>query len=133
MTLFATHYHELVQLANQLDRTFNLNIEVLENDGELLFLRKIIKGGASQSYGVHVAQMAGLPKKVIKRAHIVLQKLVSDKKTTLDIKDINQLELEFLNQNKENQIIELNNIDIDNLTPLEALLELKRLKEKYEL
>ena len=132
MTLFATHYHELVQLADQLNRAFNLNIEVLENDGELLFLRKIVNGGASQSYGVHVAQMAGLPKKVINRAHVVLKKLVSNKKTNLDIKDINQLELEFIKQNKNNQISELSNIDIDNLTPLEALLELKKLKEKYE-
>ena len=132
MTLFATHYHELVQLANQLDRAFNLNIEVLENNGELLFLRKIINGGASQSYGVHVAQMAGLPKKVINRAHVILKKLASDKKTSLDIKDINQLELEFLSQSKNNQIKELSDIDIDNLTPLEALLELKKLKEKYE-
>ena len=132
MTLFATHYHELVQLANQLDRTFNLNIEVLENNGELLFLRKIIKGGASQSYGVHVAQMAGLPKKVVNRAHVILKKLASDKKTSLDVKDIDQLELEFISQNKNNQITELSDIDIDNLTPLEALLELKKLKEKYE-
>ena len=130
MTLFATHYHELVGLANQLDKASNLNIEVSENNGELLFLRKILNGGASQSYGVHVAQMAGLPKKVINRAHIVLKKLISNKKINLNCKDIDQLEFDFLN-NSANSINELENMDIDNMTPLEALIELKKIKEKY--
>ena len=130
MTLFATHYHELVELANQLEKTFNLNIEVSEDNGELLFLRKILNGGASQSYGVHVAQMAGLPKAVINRAHIVLKKLISDKKTNLNCKDIDQLELDFLS-NRVNSINELEDIDIENMTPLEALIELKKIKEKY--
>ena len=131
ITLFATHYHELVGLANQLDRAINLNIEVLEEKGELIFLRKVVPGGANQSYGVHVAQMAGLPKSVINRAHIILRKLVSDKKTNLNSKDIDQLELEFYANRQSDTIEELKEIDIDNMTPLEALFELKKLKEKY--
>ena len=131
MTLFATHYHELVGLANQLDRAINLNIEVVEEEGELIFLRKVVSGGANQSYGVHVAQMAGLPKTVINRAHIILKKLVADKKTNLNSKDIDQLELEFYANSQNNTIDELKEIDIDNMTPLEALFELKRIKEKY--
>ena len=131
ITLFATHYHELVGLANQLDRAINLNIEVLEEKGELIFLRKVVPGSASQSYGVHVAQMAGLPKAVVNRAHIILKKLVSDKKTNLDSKDIDQLELEFYANRQNDTIDELKEIDIDNMTPLEALFELKKLKEKY--
>ena len=132
MTLFATHYHELVQLANQLNKTFNLNIEVKENNGELLFLRKIVNGGASQSYGVQVAKMAGLPKKVINRAHIILEKLIKDKKTNLNCKDIDQLEFNFYLKNSNESIEELKDLDIDNMTPFEALIELKKLKEKYD-
>ena len=132
ITLFATHYHELVQLANQLDRSFNLNIEVSEENGELLFLRKIIKGGANQSYGVHVAQMAGLPKKVINRAHVILKKLIVDKKTNLNCKDIDQLELEFNSSVKYDGINEIRDLDIDNMTPLEAIYKLKELKEKFD-
>ena len=132
ITLFATHYHELVQLANELDRSFNLNIEVSESDGELVFLRKIINGGANQSYGVHVAKMAGLPKKVINRAHVILDKLSSDKDTNLNCEEIDQLELEFNSKNKRQVIDELRDIDIDNMTPFDALSKLMELKEKYD-
>ena len=132
ITLFATHYHELVQLANELDRSFNLNIEVSESDGELVFLRKIINGGANQSYGVHVAKMAGLPKKVINRAHVILDKLSSDKDTNLNCDEIDQLELEFNSKNKRQVIDELRDIDIDNMTPFDALSKLMELKEKYD-
>ena len=131
ITLFATHYHELVQLANQLDRALNLNIEVSENNGELLFLRKIIKGGASQSYGVHVAQMAGLPKKVINRANVVLNKLVIDKDTNLNCEEIDQLELVFNSNSKQRIIDEIKDLDVDNMTPFDALSKLMQLKEKY--
>ena len=130
-TLFATHYHELVGLANQLSRAINLNIEVIEENGELIFLRKVIPGGASQSYGVHVAKMAGLPNQVVNRAHIILKKLVTDKKTNLKSKDIDQLEFQFNSRISNGTISELKHIDIDNMTPLEALLEIKKLKEKY--
>ena len=132
ITLFATHYHELVQLANQLDRSLNLNIEGSESDGELVFLRKIIKGGASQSYGVHVAQMAGLPKKVINRAHIVLNKLATDKNTNLNCEEIDQLELEFNSNDKQRVINEIKSLDVDNMTPFDALSKLMELKEKYD-
>ena len=131
LTLFATHYHELVQLANQLDRSFNLNIEVSESNGELVFLRKILDGGASQSYGVHVAKMAGLPSQVVNRANIVLKKLASEKETNLDCKDIDQMEIDFYDSHN-NTIEELKSIDIDNITPMEALVELKKIKDKYD-
>ena len=117
-------------MTKQLDKTFNLNIEVSENNGELLFLRKVLDGGASQSYGVHVAQMAGLPKSVINRAHIILKKMATDKMTNLNCKDIDQLELDFYLNQKRESIDELKDIDIDSMTPLEALVELKKMKEQ---
>ena len=75
--------------------------------------------------------MAGLPSQVINRAHIILKKLITDKETTLNCKDIDQLEINFY-KNHNNTIEELENIDIENITPLEALIELKKIKDKYD-
>jgi hypothetical protein len=74
-TLFATHYHELVDLANQLPRVRNENVAVAEEDGRVVFLHKIVPGGADRSYGIHVAELAGLPKAVVQRAREVLAAL----------------------------------------------------------
>ena len=77
-TLFATHYHELVELAGYLPRVKNFNVAVSEEKGEVVFLRKIVPGGVDKSYGIHVAQLAGLPGAVIHRAHEVLAGLEGD-------------------------------------------------------
>ena len=77
MTLFATHYHELIFLADKLSSAFNLNIEVKEYNDEIIFLRKIISGGASKSYGIQVAEMAGLPKQVVLRAKELLSEFIN--------------------------------------------------------
>jgi DNA mismatch repair protein MutS len=74
-TLFATHYHELVDLAQHLPRVRNYNVAVAEEAGRIVFLRRIVPGGADRSYGVHVAELAGLPKAVVQRARDVLREL----------------------------------------------------------
>jgi DNA mismatch repair protein MutS len=76
-TLFATHYHELTELANYLPRAKNFNVAVTEEGGKVVLLHKIVPGGADKSYGIHVAQIAGLPKSVIQRAQEVLSELES--------------------------------------------------------
>ncbi len=130
-TLFATHYHELIELADELPRAFNLNISVKESNDTIIFLRKIIKGGADKSYGVHVAEMAGLPNKVIVRAHSLLQKLMKDKIDGVD-KKTDTIQLEIFEKQNQELINDLNALDIDNLTPVEALTKLSELKNKYE-
>ena len=77
-TLFATHYHELIELASTLDRIANYNVAIREQDDELIFLRKLKPGGSDRSYGIQVARMAGLPKPVIDRARVILAKLDDD-------------------------------------------------------
>jgi DNA mismatch repair protein MutS len=77
-TLFATHYHEMIQLADYLPRVRNFNVAVKEERGEVIFLRKIIPGGVDRSYGIHVAKLAGLPRSVVHRAQEVLDELETD-------------------------------------------------------
>jgi DNA mismatch repair protein MutS len=74
-TLFATHYHELVELARYLPRVRNFNVAVAEEKGEVVFLRKIVPGGVDKSYGIHVARLAGVPKEVLERAKVILGNL----------------------------------------------------------
>lgn len=133
-TLFATHYHELVSLADQLKRAVNLNVAVKEFGDKIIFLKKIIPGGADKSYGVHVAEMAGLPRAVIQRARELLQKH-SDTKfrdtpdVDLDIKP--QMDLFSAKERALNK--ELSEIDVNNMTPLDALSKLGELKKKHGL
>ena len=135
-TLFATHYHELVQLAGFLPRVKNLNVAVTEEGGKVVFLRKVVPGGADKSYGIHVAQLAGLPSPVINRAQEVLSNLETD---NLDHKTdiINKTKQRRTEQlplfNRSNRIMEeIKEIDIDSLTPLEAITKLYQLKRKAE-
>ena len=134
-TLFATHYHELISLADQLPSCFNLNIEVKEYKNEVIFLRKIKEGGASKSYGIHVAKLAGIPQKVIKRAERILSDFFSNK-NTLNINNKEQLPL-FSNEEKktktkaDNLLEELNNINLNTLSPIDSLNVLNDLKKKY--
>ena len=134
-TLFATHYHELVDLANSLNRAFNLNVNVKEIDDDVVFLRKIIEGGTDKSYGIYVAKMAGLPNEVILRANEILNSLSSNRK---EIENIEQYDSERIQQSTDlyvgkELIEELNNIDINSLSPIEALKKLDELKNKYKI
>ncbi len=134
-TLFATHYHELVELANFLPRVKNFNVAVIEEGGEVIFLRKIVPGGVDKSYGIHVAQLAGLPKSVVHRAREVLEELEGDSrrergavKSRRKKKEIAQ-QLAFFGQ-KSPLLEELEKLDINSLTPLEALTKLYELQKK---
>ena len=131
-TLFATHYYELVELANILPRVKNFNVAVAEEGGKVVFLRKIIPGGADKSYGIHVAQLAGLPRSVIHRAQEVLVELESDRgrkgvPERMHKPQPQQLPLFSPPSPILDQLLEL---DIDSMTPLEALNKLYELKQK---
>ncbi|MCF7858548.1 MAG: DNA mismatch repair protein MutS [Candidatus Cloacimonetes bacterium] len=143
-TLFATHYHELTELENILPRVKNFNIVVKEWNDEIIFLRKIERGSADQSYGIQVARLAGVPKKVISRAKQILknleeheispQGLSSTAKKQLTNNYSNQLDIfEAIVEKSEekNEILEaIKELDIDSLTPIEAINKLSELKEK---
>ena len=129
-TLFATHYHELIDLADRLPKAFNLNISVKETDDKIVFLRKIVQGGASKSYGIHVAEMSGIPNEVIYRSHQLLKKLMQDKAIeNIDINNEDQLQI--FDKKEQEFIKEIKSININNITPLEALQILSELKNKY--
>jgi len=129
-TLFATHYHELTHLEKKLKRLYNYHVEVKEFDDEIVFLRSIIKGSADKSYGIQVAKMAGVPKGVIDRAKQILDEQIFNSKV---IKDSGNKTLkEKREKNDQNFITEIKNIDIDSLTPFEALIKLNELKKKIE-
>lgn len=130
-TLFATHYHELNSLADTYKRIKNYRVEVKEYNDKVIFLRKITEGTADHSYGIQVAQMAGLPDSITKRAKEIL-KILEDKNYRRKHKDDLQISLfEIDNRTEiENEALTmLDEIDINNLTPLEALNILKKLKD----
>ena len=130
-TLFATHYHELNSLADTYKRIKNYRVEVKEYNDKVIFLRKITEGTADHSYGIQVAQMAGLPDSITKRAKEIL-KILEDKDYRRKHKDDIQISLfEIDNRTEiENEALTmLGEIDIDNLTPLDALNILKKLKD----
>jgi DNA mismatch repair protein MutS len=135
-TLFATHYHEMVELASYLPRVKNFNVAVVEERGEVIFLRKIVPGGVDKSYGIHVAQLAGLPKSVVHRAYEVLEELEGDRgkeSTRRPLKPRRPLQpapqLSLFGQ-KSLVLEELGKLDINSLTPLEALTKLYELQKK---
>jgi DNA mismatch repair protein MutS len=135
-TLFATHYHEMVELASFLPRVKNFNVAVTEEGGKVIFLYKIVPGGVDKSYGIHVAQLAGLPKSVVHRAREVLQELEGDSRAIEAKpspkrrgKELAAQQLSFFGQ-KSPVVEELEKLDIDSLTPLEALTKLYELQKK---
>jgi len=135
-TLFATHYHELVELASFLPRVKNFNVAVSEEGGEVTFLYKIVPGGVDKSYGIHVAKLAGLPKSVVHRAREVLEELEEDSRTARRsakgrrrAKEAVPEQLPLLGQ-KLPLMEELEKLDIDSLTPLEAITKLYELQKK---
>jgi DNA mismatch repair protein MutS len=131
-TLFATHYHELVELANFLPRVKNFNVAVAEDRGEVTFLYKIVPGGVDKSYGIHVAKLAGLPKTVVHRAREVLEELEDGSKQAQvkrRRKGALPQQLPLLGQ-KSPLFDELEKLDIDSMTPLEAITRLYELQKK---
>jgi DNA mismatch repair protein MutS len=131
-TLFATHYHELVELANFLPRVKNFNIAVAEDKGEVIFLYKIVPGGVDKSYGIHVAKLAGLPRSVVHRAQEVLTELEDgSKQATVKRrrKEAAVQQLPLLGQPSP-LFDELEKLDLNSMTPLEALNKLYELQKK---
>ena len=129
-TLFATHYHELTQLAELLPGVKNFNVAVSESEGRVVFLHKIIPGGADQSYGIHVAQLAGLPRPVIQRANEILNQLEKSSGTTLEQGESSRQQLALFPEN--NALLDaFTDLDINSLTPIEALNLLYDWKRRY--
>ena len=132
-TLFATHYHELTVLEDTLDRLSNYHASVQEYKDKIIFLRKIIPGAGDKSYGIHVAKMAGLPKSIIERANEILLQHINQSKNNQvqsDISNFNTQELLFDIEEKKIKTI-LSELDVDSMTPLEALQMLFELRTKY--
>jgi len=158
-TLFATHYHELNAMADRLERVHNYRIQVSEHEGEIVFLRKLIRGGADHSYGIEVARMAGLPDAVIARAHEVLHNLESqhlevggdgemgdgapsdndvqakkgDAEAVPDLEDSQANQMHLFNQPDpvaEEIKTMLDEVDPNRITPVEALMKLSEMKDK---
>lgn len=137
-TLFATHYHELNEMEGSFKRVKNYNVSVRELDNKVIFLRKLVRGGSEHSFGIHVARMAGMPKSIVARANEILKELESSHRTELTREPVKQLanhreglQLSFfqLDDPVLKQIRdEIAKLDIDNLTPMEALNKLNDIK-----
>ena len=129
ITFFATHYHELTNLADQLNNVNNLKVDILEEGGDLVFLRKILPGSASRSYGIEVAKLSGLPDEVIQRANKLLES--ADQAYDVSHKNENkQIAMDFSNIDYELFIKEVSNLDIDEMSPKESLDYLYKLKNR---
>lgn len=129
-TLFSTHYHELVQLADNFDNIENYHVEVFEKDGDVTFLYKMIAGQADRSYGINVAKLAGLPESIIERSSEILVELEANKVVNSNQKVI----VEKAVTPKHLKVVEdlLLNVDINELTPIAALQFLDDLKNKIK-
>ncbi len=133
-TLFATHYHELNELQGQLPRVKNFHVSIQEKEGKVVFLRKLLPGGSEHSFGIHVAKMAGMPLTVVRRAEKILAELESSRKQekpkdSLEVGKNMQLSFFQLDDPALESIRdELETLDVDNLTPVQALLKLNEIK-----
>jgi DNA mismatch repair protein MutS len=130
-TLFATHYHELNEMSSQFERIKNYNVSVQETADDVLFLRKLVPGGSAHSFGIHVAKMAGMPKWILERSKQMLQQLEASRHAAETGEEPLQLSMFQLDdpllEDVRKQILALN---IDELTPVEALMQLNDLKRK---
>ena len=139
-TLFATHYHELNEMAKNFRRIKNFNVSVKEVDGKIIFVRKLERGGSEHSFGIHVADIAGMPKSIVKRANVVLKELEAD---NAQVGSVGKPSAEKLEQSREGVQLsffqlddpvltqirdEIIGLDINNLTPVEALNKLNEIK-----
>lgn len=139
-TLFATHYHELTELTQTLKQASNWNVAVHEQDGEIVFLHKIIEGSANKSYGIHVARLAGVPDQVIHRANQILSTLEKDHidasgKPTIPPRPqrtSSQQQLSLFGNAPHPVLDEIRDLNVDELTPLAALEELYRIREQLK-
>jgi len=137
-TLFATHYHELNEMEKSYPRIKNYNVSVKEMDNKVIFLRKLVRGGSEHSFGIHVAKIAGMPQRVVKRANEILVQLEQDNRQSvvsakqldnLPMREDMQLSFFQLDDPVLEQIRdEIKNADLNNLTPLEALNKLAEIK-----
>ena len=133
-TLFATHYHELVRLSEKIDGVKNYHIAVKERGEDVIFLRKIMEGGTDESYGIHVAKLAGVPKEVTKRANEILKTLerksiLKEKQETKTEKEENKGQFSIYNYKLAEIAHELDLVNLDATTPVEALNILSKMKE----
>jgi DNA mismatch repair protein MutS len=136
-TLFATHYHELIELGGTLDRVENYNVAISERDDHIVFLRKVMRGGSDRSYGIQVARLAGLPQTVIDRAKIILANLEEEDLTPAGTphhasprpKD-NGYQLSLFVPQENPVVDELKALDVNAMTPIEALNALYALQKK---
>ncbi|MFA6717973.1 MAG: DNA mismatch repair protein MutS [Prevotella sp.] len=140
-TLFATHYHELNEMEKHFPRIKNYNVSVKELDGKVIFLRKLMQGGSEHSFGIHVAEIAGMPRSIVKRANIILKQLEADNAEVgsvgkpsidklADTRDGVQLSIFQLDDPVLSQVRdEILGLDINNLTPVEALNKLNDIKK----
>jgi len=139
-TLFATHYHELNEMEKSFKRIKNYNVSVKEVDNKVIFLRKLERGGSEHSFGIHVAKLAGMPKSIVKRANTILNQLetdnrqqgISSKPTAEIASQRDGMQLSFFQL--EDPVLcqvrdEILNLDVNNLTPLEALNKLNDIKK----
>ena len=136
-TLFATHYHELIELADKQEGIKNYSIAVKEKGEDIIFLRKIVEGGTDESYGIHVARLAGVPKVVTKRADEILTSLerksmLSGKKQEKESKKVVEGQFDMFNFKLAEIAHEIDKIDLNELTPIDALNTLVRIKEKMK-
>ena len=140
-TLFATHYHELNEMEKSFKRIKNYNVSVKEMDGKVIFLRKLERGGSEHSFGIHVAEIAGMPKSIVKRANVILKQLEQNNSGG---RAVTKPSVDTLNQSREGMQLsffqlddpvltqirdEILGLDINNLTPVEALNKLNEIKK----
>lgn len=140
-TLFATHYHELNEMEKNFKRIKNYNVSVREVDGKVIFLRKLERGGSEHSFGIHVAQIAGMPKSIVRRAEAILKQLEAD---NAQVGTVGKPSAEKINVGRDGMQLsffqlddpvlcqvrdEILGLDIDNLTPVEALNKLNEIKK----
>ena len=136
-TLFATHYHELIELADKQEGIKNYSIAVKEKGEDIIFLRKIVEGGTDESYGIHVARLAGVPKVVTKRADEILTSLerksmLSGKKHEKENKKVVEGQFDMFNFKLAEIAHEIDKVDLNELTPIDALNTLVKIKEKMK-
>jgi DNA mismatch repair protein MutS len=138
-TLFATHYHELNELTEDFPRIKNFHVSVKEMGNKIIFLRKLVPGGSAHSFGIHVAQMAGMPTALVLRAHEILRNLEKDHSREDNVERLkempkNNFQLNLFGPEVPAGLLEvqelLENLDVNTLTPIEALLKISELKRK---
>ena len=140
-TLFATHYHELNEMEKSFSRIKNYNVSVKEVDGKIIFLRKLTRGGSEHSFGIHVAEIAGMPRSIVKRANVILKELEADNS---QVGSVGKSAVEHLEKSREGVQLsffqlddpvltqirdEILGLDVNNLTPVEALNKLNDIKK----